>query len=56
MSDYTTSITVERSAAEALGAITAVRGWWFGEIAGSSEQLGDDFTYQVQGIHRSTPW
>ena len=53
MSDYSISITVDRSAAEAFRAITAVRGWWFGEIAGSSEQVGDEFTYQVTGVHWS---
>lgn len=53
MSDYSVSITVEKSAAEAFRAITDVRGWWFGEIEGNSDQLDAEFTYQMKGIHWS---
>lgn len=53
MSDFSISITIHKPAAEALRAITDVRGWWFGEITGSSDKLGDEFTYHVPGVHRS---
>lgn len=51
--DYTTSFAVDRSAEEVFNAINNVRGWWSGEIKGDTDKLGAEFTYQVQGVHRS---
>jgi len=54
--DYTTSILVEQSQAEAYNTILNVRAWWSGlygeSFEGSSEQLGDEFSFRAgDGAH-----
>lgn len=51
--NYTTSISVERSAKEVFTAINNVRGWWQGEIEGESEKLNDEFDYRMREHHFS---
>jgi len=51
--DYTTYIEVDKSPAEVFKAINNVRGWWQGEITGSTEHPGDGFTYQMGDVHFS---
>ena len=51
--DFTTEILVEQSPAEVFNAVNNVRGWWQGEIAGSTEKINDEFTYQMEDIHFS---
>jgi hypothetical protein len=56
MSDrnYSTSFIVDQSPEEVFAAINNVRGWWSGEIEGSTDKLGTEFTYQSKDMHRST--
>ena len=51
--DYTASFTVDQTPEEVFNAINNVRGWWSGEITGDTNKLGAEFTYSVQGVHRS---
>ncbi|MFI9511205.1 SRPBCC domain-containing protein [Nocardia sp. NPDC052566] len=54
MGDYTTTVTVDATPAEAFAAINDVRGWWSAEIEGGTEQLGDEFLFHIPEVHRCT--
>jgi hypothetical protein len=51
--NYTATFTVDQTPEEAFAAITNVRGWWTGEIEGSTDKLGDEFTYRHEDVHYS---
>lgn len=51
---FRTSFTVNRTPQEVYDAITDVRAWWTGEIEGRADQVGAEFTYRYQDLHRST--
>ena len=51
--NFTTTILVDNSPQEVFSAINHVRGWWQGEIEGSTDKLNDEFTYQMEEMHFS---
>lgn len=51
--DFTTSITLHKTASEAFDAINNVRGWWHGEIEGNTDALNDEFDYRFEHFHYS---
>jgi hypothetical protein len=50
--DFTTTLLVDQTPAEAFTAITNVRGWWSEEIEGSTEKVNDEFHYHYEDVHR----
>jgi hypothetical protein len=58
MSDqnYTTTFIVDQTPSDVFAAINNVRTWWTGEpgVEGSTDKLGDEFTYRYGDVHRST--
>ena len=52
--DLTIAFTVDAAPEEAFAAVNDVRGWWSGNIEGSTDELGAEFTYRYQDVHRST--
>lgn len=48
---FTTTITVDQTPQEAFEAINNARGWWSGEIRGNTNEMGDEFTYNVPDVH-----
>lgn len=56
MSDhnFTTSFKADRSPSEVFEVLSNVRDWWDGDIDGSSDRLGAEFTYRSDPYHRST--
>jgi Activator of Hsp90 ATPase homolog 1-like protein len=51
--NYSTTLIGDQTPDEAFAAITNVRGWWSGEIEGSTDQLGAEFSYRHQDVHYS---
>jgi uncharacterized protein YndB with AHSA1/START domain len=50
--DFTMTIIVDRSPADTFEAITDVAGWWSTGVTGGSRSQGDEFLFEVDGIHR----
>jgi hypothetical protein len=49
--DFTATITVDQTPAEAVEAIKNVHGWWSEQIEGSTDMVGDEFTYRYKDVH-----
>ena len=52
-SNFTTTFFVNQAPKEVFNAINHVRGWWQGEIVGSTDKLNDEFTYRMEEVHFS---
>lgn len=53
MNDFSTSTTIDGSPAEVFAAILDTRGWWNTTIEGASAHVGDEFGFEVAGLHRT---
>lgn len=51
--NFTTKLLVDQSPHDVFNAVTNVRGWWSNNIIGESASLGDEFVFEVKGVHRS---
>ena len=52
-SGFTTTLLVDQTPKEVFNAVNNVRGWWQGEIEGSTDKLNDEFTYRMKEFHFS---
>lgn len=52
--NYTITFLVEQTPKQVYDAVNNVRGWWSGDISGSTDKLGAEWTYRFQDLHRST--
>jgi hypothetical protein len=50
---YTTSFAVEKTPAEVFEAINNPRGWWSTGIEGATDRAGEEFVFEVPGVHYS---
>jgi hypothetical protein len=50
--DFTTTLCVNQTSEEAFKAINNPRGWWSENIEGSTDKLGDEWTYRNEDVHR----
>jgi hypothetical protein len=53
MTHFTTTLLVDQTANAVFNAINNVRGWWQGEIEGSTNNLNDEFIYRMEDFHFS---
>ncbi|MGB9376750.1 MAG: SRPBCC domain-containing protein [Mycobacteriales bacterium] len=53
MSSFTTSFVVDRTPDEVYAAINDVPGWWTGEVLGTTDVLGEEFSYRQTEFHYS---
>jgi uncharacterized protein YndB with AHSA1/START domain len=53
MNDFSTSTTIDRSPTEVFAAILNTRSWWNSTIDGPTAHSGDEFGFEVEGLHRT---
>ncbi len=51
--NFSTTVRVDQTPEAAFAAINNVRGWWSGEIEGSTDKFGDEWTYRYKDLHYS---
>ena len=51
--DINHTILVDQTPEEAFNAINNVRGWWTGDISGSTDKLNEEFTHRYKDFHYS---
>ncbi|WP_181774003.1 SRPBCC family protein [Amycolatopsis pittospori] len=49
---FTTSFTVDQTPLQVFDAFNDVRGWWSEEIDGGTVDVGDEFAYHYEKVHR----
>jgi len=49
--DFTTTIVVDNTPAEAFNAVNNPRAWWSEEIEGGTKKLNDEFAYHYKDVH-----
>ena len=52
--DLTIAFSVDQSPEAVFDAINNVRAWWSGQIDGSTDQPGAEWTYRCKDLHRTT--
>lgn len=52
--DFNTTFSVDQTSNAVFNAINNVRGWWSENIEGDTDQLNDEFIYQVKDLHKCT--
>jgi uncharacterized protein YndB with AHSA1/START domain len=50
--DYTTTVSIAREPHEVFDAILNARDWWNDAIDGPTGAVGDEFGFEVEGLHR----
>jgi hypothetical protein len=50
---FTTTFVVDRTPRVVFDAVRDPRRWWSAEIEGETTQVGDEFVFDVPGIHRT---
>jgi len=53
MTDFTTTVILDRAPAEVFAAILDTSSWWNESIEGSTAGPGDEFGFEVAGLHRT---
>jgi hypothetical protein len=54
INDLTISISVNKSPKEVYNAVNDVKAWWIGDVSGSADKVGAEFTYRYKEFHTST--
>ena len=52
--DLTLTFTVPQSPGVAYAAVNDPRAWWSAGIAGITDQVGAEWTYETEGVHRTS--